>query len=104
MLGLGKWSFEVNTMFFSGEITVRVFDDSGKYGFELEKPNIEVPDISVKEIRESGNSVFASVQTSLLPGATVELNVVFDGDKFDGFVKIPVLGKVKLKNGRRIAQ
>lgn len=104
MIGLGNWACNVNTMFFTGEVKFKIFDDNGKYGFELNVPGITVPDITVKEVKEDGNSVAATVQTSLLPDKDLELNVDFDGDCFDGFLKIPFLGKVKFKNGHRIAE
>ena len=38
MIGLGKWACNVNTMFFSGEVKIKVFDNNGEYGFELDIP------------------------------------------------------------------
>lgn len=104
MIGLGKWACNVNTMFFSGEAKINVFDDNGKYGFELDVPGVTVPDITVKELKEEGNTINAITQTSLLPGKDIELTITFDGDEFDGFIKIPFLGKVKFKDGHRIAE
>ncbi len=104
MIGLGKWACNVNTMFFTGEAKIKVFDDNGKYGFELDVPGVTVPDITVKELEEDGDTINATVQTGLLPGKDIELTITFDGDEFDGFLKIPFLGKVKFKDGHRIAE
>lgn len=104
MIGLGTWACNVNTMFFSGEAKIKVFDDNGKYGFELDVPGVTVPDIEIKKIEEDDDTINAVVQTSLLPGKDIELTVTFDGDEFDGFVKIPFLGKVKFKDGHRVAE
>lgn len=104
MIGLGKWACNVNTMFFSGEVKINVFDDNGKYGFELDIPGVTVPDIDVKKLEEDGNTINVVAQTSLLPGKDVEMTVSFDGDEFDGFLKIPFLGKVKFKDGHRITE
>lgn len=104
MIGLGTWACNVNTMFFSGEAKIKVFDDNGKYGFELDVPGVTVPDVEVKKIEEDGDTINAVVQTSLLPNKDIELTVTFDGDEFDGFVKIPFLGKVKFKDGHRVAE
>ncbi|MBQ8015204.1 MAG: hypothetical protein IJ264_03345 [Clostridia bacterium] len=103
MIGLGTWACNVNTMFFSGEAKIRVFDDNGNYGFELEVPGVTVPDITIKKIEEDDDTIYAVIQTSLLPDKDIELTVTFDGDEFDGFVKIPFLGKVKFKDGHRVA-
>lgn len=104
MIGLGKWACNVNTMFFSGEVKINVFDDNGSYGFELDIPGIEIPDITIKEVKEEGDTINAVAQTSLLPGKDIELTITFDGDEFDGFLKIPFLGKVKFKDGHRITE
>lgn len=104
MIGLGKWACNVNTMFFSGEVKIKVFDDNGKYGFELDIPGVTVPDIDVKKLEEDGNTINVVAQTSLLPGKDVEMTVTFDGDEFDGFLKIPFLGKVKFKDGHRVTE
>ena len=103
MIGLGTWACNVNTMFFSGEAKIRVFDDNGNYGFELEVPGVTVPDITIKKIEEDDDTIYAVIQTSLLPDKDIELTVTFDGDEFDGFVKIPFLCKVKFKDGHRVA-
>ena len=34
MLGTGTWHLKIGNMFYSGDITLRVFDDGGKYGAE----------------------------------------------------------------------
>ncbi len=103
MIGLGKWACNVNTMFYSGEVKIEIFDNNGEYGFKLDVPDFQVPDVTVKECVEDGDSVEAKVQTSLLPGKEIEISVEFDGDEFTGFVKIPFIGKIKLKDGHKIA-
>jgi len=104
MIGLGKWACTVNTMFFSGEVKLKVFDNNGSYGFEIDLPGVDVPDIEIKEVDEDGDTINAVVGTSLLPGKDINLTVTFDGDDFDGFVKIPFIGKVKFKDGHRIEE
>ncbi len=102
MIGLGKWACTVNTMFFSGEVKLNVFDNNGEYGFELDIPGVDIPDIEIKKVEEDEDTINAVVATSLLPGKDIEMSVTFDDDEFDGFLKIPFLGKVKLKDGRKI--
>lgn len=104
MIGLGNWACDVNTMFFSGEVKVRIFDDGGAYGFELNVPGVEIPDVTVVDVKEDGNVLTATTQTSLLPGKNVEITAAFDGDAFEGTLKIPFMGKINLKNGRRTAE
>ena len=59
--------------------------------------------MTVKEVKEDGTDVTVTVQTSMLPGKDIVLNATFDGDTFEGVLKIPFVGKVKLKDGRRLA-
>jgi superfamily I DNA/RNA helicase len=58
--------------------------------------------LSVKEVEEDDDTITATVETSVLPGKDITLVVTIDGDEFDGYIKVPMFGKVKLKNGRRI--
>lgn len=104
MIGLGKWGCKVDTMFFKGDAAITLFDDNGSYGFELDVPGVDIPDITVKQVtEEGGDTLNAVVQTSLLPGKDIEMTATFDGDDFTGIIKIPFIGKVKLKDGHRIA-
>ena len=75
MIGLGKWACNVNTMFFSGEVKIDVFDNNGEYGFEIDIPGIDVPDIEIRKVEEDGDSIYAVVRTTLLPGKDIELNI-----------------------------
>ncbi len=104
MIGLGKWACSVNTMIFSGDVKFEIFDDNGKYGFNIDMPGVKVPDITVKEVEEDDDTITATVATSLLEGKDITLFVAIDGDTFDGYLKIPFFGKVKLKNGHRITE
>ena len=102
MIGLGKWACSVNTIFFSGDVDFEIFDNNGEYGFNLNIPNVKIPDITVKEIEEDDDTITATVETSALPGKDNTLVATIDGDTFDGYIKVPMFGKVKLKNGRKI--
>ena len=104
MIGLGKWACTVNTMFFSGEVKINVFDNNGAYGFELDIPGIDIPSINVKSVEEDDDTIYVVAQTDLLPDKDCELTITFDGDEFDGFLKIPYIGKVKFKDGHRIEE
>ena len=103
MVGIGTWSCRVDTMFFSGSGTVKVFDDNGKYGFNLDIPGVKVPDIEIKEVIENGNKVHAVLTSSVMPNKDFEIEAEFEENTFTGYIKVPILGKVKLKDGKRIA-
>lgn len=102
MIGLGKWACSVNTMIFSGDVEFEIFDNNGEYGFNLDVPGMKIPDFKVKEVEEDDDTITATIETSLLEGKDITLVVTIDDDTFDGYLKVPFFGKVKLKNGRKI--
>ncbi len=103
MIGLGTWQCHVDTMFFKGDATIRIFDNNGEYGLELSIPDIDIPEVEVKEIVEEGNTLNAVARISLLPGKDINVFVEFQEDTFDGYLKVPFIGKIKLKDGKKIA-
>ena len=50
MLGTGTWHLKIGNMFYSGDITLRVFDDGGKYGFEIIEPKMTAPEVEIKKL------------------------------------------------------
>lgn len=102
MIALGKWEMSVKTMIYSGKILLNIFDDGGKYGYEMTIPGMKAPKIDIKEINENGNIIDAVLSTPLLPGKDIALHAEFDGDTVEGYAKLPIFGKVKITDGRRI--
>lgn len=103
MIGLGTWKCHVDTMFFKGDAQINIFDNNGEYGFELDIPDMSVPDVQIKSITEDGNTLSAVANVDVLPGKDIEISLTFDGDTVNGMLKVPFLGKIKLKNGVRVA-
>lgn len=102
MIGIGKWECSVDTMMFRGEGIVTIANKNGAYDFTVEAKGVKMPPYSVGNIIENGSTLSAVVTTPMLPGKEVPIELTFDGDVFTGFAKIPLLGKIKFKNGRRI--
>lgn len=102
MIGLGNWACKVNSMFFSGEVTFTISDNDGEYGFEITLPGIELPDFTLNSVEEDDDTLTIVASTSILPDKEAEAVLTFDGDEFDGFLKVPFLGKIKFKDGHRI--
>jgi len=106
MIGIGTWSCRIDTLFFKGEASIKIFDDNGEYGVELQIPDVEIPEVEIVEIDadEENKVVDAVARISLLPGKDITCHFEFiDDDTFTGFLKIPFLGKVRLKDGKRVA-
>lgn len=104
MIGLGKWACNVNSMFFSGEVKFTISDNNGEYDFEIEIPGVDIPDFTLNSIEEDDETLTILAETSLLPGKEAEVVINFDDDTFDGFLKVPFIGKVKFKDGHRIEE
>ncbi len=104
MLGIGKWQAEVKNMFFSGKAILEIKDDGGKYGMNLELPDsdLEIPEINIISAEEDGSTLLAKAEVSLLPGKEIDVNITFDGDVCNGFLKVPFVGKIKISNAAKI--
>lgn len=102
MIGIGKWECSIDTMMFRATAVVTIAEKDGKYDFKIETDDVRVPPYRVSDIVENGNNLSAVVTSPLLPGKEVPVSMDFDGDTVSGYIKVPVLGKVKLKNGKKI--
>ena len=101
MIGIGTWACRVDTMFFKGDVQFKITDNNGKYGLEIIMDG-PVPKFEIKSIKEEGNTLHAVGTVELLPGKEIESVLTFNGDTFEGAMKVPMLGKIKLKDGRKI--
>ena len=102
MIGLGKWSCSIDTMMYRGDAILTIADNGGAYSFTAEVPGVKMPEYHVSNITEDGNTLTAIVTTPVLAGKELPISLTFDGDVVTGFAKVPLLGKIKLKNGKRI--
>ena len=103
MLGLGTWEFQENTMFYRGRVLLVLADKDGEYDVTLDLPGVDVPDFEIVNMAQDGNTIAGAVKTSLLKGKEIPFSVTFDGDTANGFMKIPFMGKITMKDGKRIA-
>lgn len=101
MVALGKWACTVDSMFFRGEVIVNILEKDGSYDFELELPGVDVPDYTIKSIEVTDDHLSAVVSVSML-GKDAQLDIDFEDDSFTGLIKIPFIGKIKLKDGHRV--
>lgn len=101
MIGIGKWSFSIDTMMFRGSVILTIADNGGAYALTAEVPGVNLPEYTVENIQEDGNTLTAVVKTPVLSGKDLPVSLTFDGDTCTGFAKVPLLGKIKFKNGQR---
>ena len=104
MLGLGTWIFDVDTMVYSGEGILKISDDNGNYKIVAETPDrSKTFDLNVRSVTQDGNSLDIIFGVSQFAGKDITSTMTFNGDTAEGVVKIPFIGKIKIKNGRRIS-
>lgn len=104
MLGTGTWHLKIGNMFYNGDITLRVFDDGGKYGFEIIEPKINMPEFEIKSLSTVGNHLSATVSAPELRGRDAQLELDFTDTSVSGSAKVPLIGTVTVKEGTRIAE
>lgn len=104
MIGLGKWIGEIETSLLSGSATVTISDNNGEYAFFVETESIKtIPNFTVYDIVESDNTLSGKANVEIMGKMTVEVFVEFTSDStFIGYIKVPILGKIEIKNGKKI--
>lgn len=98
-----KYKAKINNMFFKGDAVFGITRTDGKYGMEidLDGADYDIP-VEITEVIEDGDMFIANATTSLLPGRTVDITLSFENGKCNGFLKIPFIGKVKIKDAVKI--
>jgi len=103
MLGLGTWEFHVDTMFYRGKVLLIVKEKDGGYDMDIDIVGMDsTPPFAVNSMNIDGNTITGTAQTDLLKGKEIPYSITFDGDAATGFLKIPFMGKINLKNGVRV--
>ena len=103
LLGEGKWKFQLDTMFYRGDAFMTVGNKDGEYDIKIELVDMSVPDFSYEQLVADGNTVTGIAHTDLLKGKDLPFSITIEGDTANGFLKVPFMGKIKLKDGEKIA-
>ncbi len=103
MIGLGKWTGEIDTSILSGSATVEIKNNNGEYDFSVTVPSLKkLPNFRVFDIKEEGNQLSGKAEIDLMGKMIVDVCVEITGDTFTGYFKVPFIGKIEIKNGRKI--
>lgn len=103
MLGLGKWQCTVDNMFFQGKIFITISEKNGEYDFDFAIEGGTLPQITINEVTAEGNTITGKGTTAAMPGKELTATMTFtDDEHFEGGLKIPFLGTLKVKNGHKI--
>ena len=103
LLGEGKWKFQLDTMFYRGDAFMTVGSKDGEYDIKIELVDMSVPDFSYEQLQAEENTVTGIAHTDLLKGKDLPFSVTFENDTANGYLKVPFMGKIKLKDGEKIA-
>lgn len=101
-----KYRAKINNMFFKGDAVFGITYDGEKYGMDidLEGADFEMPveiiEAQVEYAEE--NTLFAKATTPILPEKVFDITLTFEDDKCNGFLKIPFVGKIKIKDAVRV--
>lgn len=105
MIGLGKWQAEINNIIFKGSAVFTITDENGSYKIDLELPgeDLGVSDIDIQNIQEDGDTLTGEAKVDILPGdKPCEISLTFTDDVCNGFLKVPFIGKIKVKDAKKI--
>ena len=102
MIGIGKWEAPIKTIVFKGTGIMTISEINGEYDFKFELVGKGLPEIRVSEVEEKGNTLTAVGECNYLAGQKIPFSLTFEGDKFTGTLKAPIIGKIKV-NGTKIA-
>ena len=103
MIGLGKWTGDIETSIISGSAMVEITDNNGEYDFNVTVPSLKkLPNFKVYDIREKGNQLCGKAEIDLMGKIKVDVCVEINGDTFTGYIKVPFFGKIEIKNGKKI--
>ena len=103
MIGLGKWTGEIETSLISGSAIVEICDNNGEYDFSVTVPSLKkLPNFKVYDIIEDGNRLSGKAEIELMGKMNVDISVEINGDSFTGYLQVPFLGKIEIKNGKKI--
>ena len=103
MIGLGKWTGEIDTSILSGSATVEIRDNNGEYDFSITVPSLKkLPNFRVFDIKEECNQLSGKAEIDLMGKMIVDVFVEINEDTFTGYFKVPFIGKIEIKNGKKI--
>ena len=105
MIGLGKYNVSINHMFYTGVATFEIKDDNGSYKLDIvlnENDDFEISDVELTDVIEEVDTIIAKAYIDEFPGKAIDVTLTFNNDKCNGFLKIPFVGKIKIKDAVKI--
>ena len=103
MIGIGKYKVNIDHMFYKGEAIFEIEFENGNYELEIEidDPDFDI-DVTITEFEEDDDTLDAKAAVPILPGKEIDIHLTFDDDGCNGYLKIPFVGKIKIKDAVKI--
>ena len=105
-IGLGSWSGKIAVRIARGEVRFNIAEDeNGEYKIDTQLPGaLKTAKIKFMNLveGEDGKTLSGEGLISVLPGRKLTGTFVFEEDTFTGEIKAPVVGKIKITDGKRI--
>ena len=90
-------------MFFKGEAVFEIDFKNNNYELEIEIDDADFDmDVTITEFEEDDDTLDAKATVAILPGKEIDVHLTFDDDGCNGYLKIPFVGKIKIKDAVRI--
>ncbi len=98
MIGLGKWSLDIQLPFLKVQPVLIISDNDGKYGFTIDSNGFGLtPAINLISVSENQNSLIVKHQIPMLSTGDLEARLTFEGSYLRGEMQIPMVGKITFK-------
>lgn len=98
MIGLGKWSIDVQLPFLKVQPVLTISDNNGAYGFTIDSNGFGItPAVNLVSVAEEGNLLVVKHQIPMLSTGDIEARLTFEGSYCRGEMDIPMMGKISFK-------
>ena len=105
-IGLGSWAGNINVRLARGEVKFTISEDeNGDYKIETVLPGaLKSAKLKFLNLVEEpdGKTLSGEGAISVLPGRKLTGAFTFEEDTFEGEIKAPIVGKIRITDGHRI--
>ncbi len=103
MIGIGKYKVNIDHMFYKGEAVFEIEFENGNYKFEIEVDDADFDlDVTIVDFEEDDDTLDAKATVPILPGKEIDVHLTFEDDMCNGYLKVPFVGKIKIKDAVKI--
>lgn len=103
MIGLGTWICGISTPLVKDKAVFTISDDNGNYKISLKIKSWDIEALPIIYAKEYGNTLQIRVSGEIYKAGTyADSEITFDGDELTGFITLPILGKLRLTDGKRV--